>query len=120
MFVRDVLIAMDCAGHGGVTPHHCELDNCMPAWMTPQLSWSGERMRRPTNTKGTYSRNALGTWKVSTSCASATTGAGGLVLPSDMASMAVREVVNSREAALGAFRQRKSFKKTLLDSYASF
>jgi hypothetical protein len=47
-------------------------------------------------------------------------GAGGLVLPSDMASMAVREVVNSREAALGAFRQRKSFKKTLLDSYASF
>ena len=33
----------------------------------------------------THSRKALGTWKVSTSCASATTGTDGFVLPSDMA-----------------------------------
>jgi hypothetical protein len=28
--IGDVLIAMDCAGHGGVTPHRRELDNCTP------------------------------------------------------------------------------------------
>jgi hypothetical protein len=50
----------------------------------------------------THSKNALGTWKVSTWCASATTGPElGLTSPSDMVLVVVGE------AAFGAFKRRK-------------
>ena len=64
----------------GVTPPSCEL---VELATTPPPSWSWYMMQPPKK-RWTHSKKAFGTWKVSTSWASATTGACGLTSPSDI------------------------------------